>query len=177
MSHSASKGSLVSVVVASYNRAGMLPDAMQSVCEQTYRPIELVIVDDGSTDATEDVVAAFRESNLADPRFTVRYVRQENAGFAAARNRGVSESSGDFIQFLDSDDWLLPDKLSCHVSLVNDGSLDFVYSPVRVEREGKLLQLVGWNLRPTDCERECALPLAGYGAAVSAGRVRARTLD
>jgi glycosyltransferase involved in cell wall biosynthesis len=95
----------VSVVIPTYNRAHLLGRAIKSVLNQIGREDEIIVVDDGSTDATREVVAAF-----AEPR--IHYVRQAKAGAGAARNRGVSEAIGDLIAFLDSDDEWLPGKLA-----------------------------------------------------------------
>ena len=92
---------MISVILNTYNRAALLPRAVQSVLAQTHDDFELVIADDGSSDRTRGVVAAFD-----DPR--VRYVRQHNAGLSAARNFGVGSSSGRYVAFLDDDDEVLP---------------------------------------------------------------------
>lgn len=94
---------LVSLVIPTYNRAALLDETLASVAAQTYPHWECIVVDDGSTDETAAVAARFA------PR--VRYVRQANAGPAAARNRGLEEAYGDAFMFLDSDDLLLPDAL------------------------------------------------------------------
>jgi O-antigen biosynthesis protein len=95
----------VSVIVPTYNRADVLPRAIRSVLAQSWTDLELLVVDDGSTDATAEVVARH-----GDPR--VRYLRQpQNAGVSAARNRGLRAARGDFVAFLDSDDEWLPGKL------------------------------------------------------------------
>jgi glycosyltransferase involved in cell wall biosynthesis len=96
------ESSLVSVIVPSYNGGRYLPEAIDSVLRQTYKRVELIVVDDGSTDDTAAVAARYPE---------VRYFRQENQGVAAARNRGVRESRGGLLVFLDSDDVLLPTAL------------------------------------------------------------------
>ena len=88
--------SLVTVIIATYNRADTIGRAIKSVLEQSYEPIELIVVDDGSTDRTAEIVASFGEK--------VRYIRQENRGPSAARNTGLRYSNGDIICFLDSDD-------------------------------------------------------------------------
>src|SRR5688500_17208365 len=88
-----------SVVVTCFNHAGYLPDALRSVLEQTVAPCEIIVVDDGSTDDTSTVAAAFDR---------VRVVRQSNQGLSAARNAGLRACSGDFVIFLDADDRLLP---------------------------------------------------------------------
>ena len=92
---------MISVILNTYNRAAILPRAIESVLAQSHADFELVVTDDGSTDHTADVVA-----ELDDRR--VRYVRQANAGLSAARNFGVSRSSGRYVTFLDDDDEVLP---------------------------------------------------------------------
>jgi len=98
---------LVSVVVPTYNCAHYLAAALDSVLAQTYRPIEVIVVDDGSTDNTADVVCAYAE---------VRYLYQPNQGAAVARNIGIAAAQGEFIAFLDADDVWQPDKLSIQVA-------------------------------------------------------------
>jgi hypothetical protein len=97
---------LVSVIIPVFNRAAMLVDAVNSALAQTYRPIEIVIVDDGSTDNTPDAVAA-----LAARHDEVRTVRRANGGAGAARESGRRAARGELLQYLDSDDLLLPRKL------------------------------------------------------------------
>jgi len=92
--------STISVVIPTYNYGGFIGEALRSVFEQTVTPMEIVVVDDGSTDDTGAVVASFGER--------VKYVRQANAGVSAARNRGVDETSGELIAFVDADDIIQP---------------------------------------------------------------------
>ena len=98
-------GPLISVIVPCYRQAGYLPLAVASLREQTYQHWECIIINDGSPDDTREVAAALMR---ADSR--IRCVEQENRGLPAARNRGLAESRGDFVQFLDADDLLLPNK-------------------------------------------------------------------
>ena len=93
----------VSVIIPTYNRARYLPTALDSIIAQTVKPLEIIVVDDGSTDDTEQVVAFYHDS--------VSYIRQENAGPSAARNLGIRAARGSIIAFLDSDDAWLPLKL------------------------------------------------------------------
>ena len=89
----------ISVIIPTYDRAGLLPRALHSVLGQSHPPAEVLVVDDGSTDGTERLV----RSEFP----TVRYSRQENRGVAAARNHGIREARGEWVAFLDSDDeWL-----------------------------------------------------------------------
>jgi glycosyltransferase involved in cell wall biosynthesis len=95
----------VSVVIPTHNRATLIGEAIATVLNQTFRDFELLVVDDASSDNTQEVVRSF-----ADPR--VRYIRQgSNGGDHAARNAGIRASSGEFIAFLDDDDEWLPPKL------------------------------------------------------------------
>ena len=119
---------LVSVIIPTYNRADLLKDAMDSVYLQTYRPIELIVVDDGSTDHTQIVVIKWKDKCIGDELFKLRYIRQENSGAQVARNFGSIESRGEFIQHLDSDDLLLKEKLQRQVEVLHKSGKDFVYS-------------------------------------------------
>lgn len=95
---------LVSVVVPAFNAARWIGETLASVTAQTWTNLEIVVVDDGSVDKTRDVVAAFADLRL-------RFVTQDHRGAAAARNRGILESHGELIQFLDADDILSADKI------------------------------------------------------------------
>ena len=95
----------VSVVIPTYNRAGFLCEAIDSALAQTGVDLEVIVVDDGSTDDTESVMSAYD-----DPR--IRYIRQENAGAAVARNTGIFAASKPWVALLDSDDVWLPGKLA-----------------------------------------------------------------
>jgi len=104
----AEEAGLVSVVVPTYNRAEFIPETLEAIAAQTYEPVEMVVVDDGGSDNTEEVVGE---------RPGVRYIRQGNSGAPVARNTGVLASRGEFIQFLDSDDLIAPTKLAEQVAL------------------------------------------------------------
>lgn len=101
---------LVSVLIPTYNRAYILGSAIESVLRQSYRPIEVVVVDDGSTDDTRSLVEGFAPE--------VRYIYQPNGGLAAARNTGLAAARGEFIAFQDSDDIWLPWKLQAQVAVM-----------------------------------------------------------
>jgi glycosyltransferase involved in cell wall biosynthesis len=127
---------LVSVVIATYNMARYLPLAVRSALDQTYGNIEVLVVDDGSTDDTQNVMEPF----LDDSR--VKYYTQENKGQAAAKNHGVRESRGDYIAFLDADDMWVPDKLELQMPLfVRSQAVGVVYSAfTNMDETGKLLE-------------------------------------
>ncbi len=127
---------LVSVIVPTYNRERFLVEAMDSVWAQTYRPVELIVVDDGSTDNTPRVVEEWGCKCAGDEAFELRYSQQENKGAPAARNLGLIESRGEYIQYLDSDDLLLPGKLAVAVeSLRRHDGAQYVYGPFHADWE------------------------------------------
>ncbi|HEX5431353.1 MAG TPA: glycosyltransferase [Bryobacteraceae bacterium] len=104
----------ITAVIPTYNRALLLRRAVESVLAQTYPVSEVIVVDDGSTDNTREVVESFGGR--------IQYVYQENAGPSAARNNGIRRASGDWIAFLDSDDCWLPDKIRLQVEAVKRNS-------------------------------------------------------
>lgn len=101
----------VSVVVPTYNRAASLPNALNSILAQTFQDLEIIVIDDGSDDATRQLVDTFHHP-------AIRIFFQENRGPAAARNLGVAQSRGEIISFLDSDDQWLEGKLEKQVELL-----------------------------------------------------------
>jgi glycosyltransferase involved in cell wall biosynthesis len=106
---------LVSILVATYNRANLIGIALASVQKQSYKNWELIVIDDASTDDTQKIVASFIQN---DPR--IRYVRQaQNVGIARNRNTGLTEAKGEFVAVLDSDDiWTDTDKLAKQVAFL-----------------------------------------------------------
>jgi glycosyltransferase involved in cell wall biosynthesis len=134
---------LVSVIIPTYNRVHFLVEAMESVLKQTYRPIELIVVDDGSTDNTREVVRAWNEKRPKDNAFDLRYFYQKNRGASSARNHGLIESKGEYIQYLDSDDLISPWKLSLQVPRLSScGNKVAVYGPWRyIHRTNKKFEL------------------------------------
>jgi glycosyltransferase involved in cell wall biosynthesis len=101
---------LVSVIVPTYNCATFITDALDSVLSQDYSPLEVIVVDDGSTDGTRDVLARYGDR--------IRVFQQQNGGPAAARNLAVSKSSGEYLAFLDGDDLWLPGKLKFQMDYI-----------------------------------------------------------
>jgi glycosyltransferase involved in cell wall biosynthesis len=104
---------LVSIIVPTYNRAELIRKSVESLSQQTYPNIEIIIVDDGSSDHTKDII---KELQISDNR--IQYFYQDNKGIAAARNFGIQKSCGDFIAFLDSDDCSYPDRIEKQIELL-----------------------------------------------------------
>lgn len=107
MSGDVTNNSLVSVIVPVYNGDLYLSEAIESVLRQVYKPVEIIVVDDGSDDETPNIAQSYAE---------VRYMRQDNSGPSAARNTGIRAAHGKFIAYLDHDDIWLPNLLQVHIS-------------------------------------------------------------
>src|SRR5918996_212462 len=99
--------SKVSVVIPTYNYGRYLPEAVESVLHQTFPDLEVIVVDDGSTDDTRELIGRFGDK--------VCYIYQRNQGLPAARNTGIRAARGEYVGFLDSDDLWLPGKLALQV--------------------------------------------------------------
>jgi len=102
---------LVSVIIPTYNRAWAVVNAIDSVLAQDYPNFELIVVDDGSADATRELLLSYKDAVIS--------IHQANRGVSAARNRGVAEASGNLLAFLDSDDYWAPQKLAVQVAFFN----------------------------------------------------------
>lgn len=129
------KNELVSVVTATYNMGNFIEETLDSILAQEYENIESIVVDDGSTDNTSEVLAKYRD----DPR--VKVIRQANAGQTVAKNHGIKSAQGEFIAFCDADDTWRKDKLSKQIPLFKkDLDIAVVYSHVnRVNEKGDSL--------------------------------------
>ena len=147
---------LVSVIIPTYNGACFLAQTIESVLAQTYPSLEVLVVDDGSTDATWAITAGY------GPR--VRYVRQANAGTAAARNRGVAEARGQYIALLDHDDLWLPHKLERQLPVfADDPAIGVVFAGIEFFRtrtgEVTAQYFPGLELGPHDLLAHRVLPI------------------
>ena len=125
---------LVSIIMPSYNTARFISETIESVLAQTYTNWELIIVDDCSTDNTDEVVAAFSDERI-------RYLKNEkNSGAAVSRNYALREARGRWIAFLDSDDLWHPEKLEKQIIFMESGDYSFSYTDyIQIDEESKSL--------------------------------------
>lgn len=128
----------VSVILPIYNGSKVLHRSVHSVLSQSYKNFELIIVNDGSTDSTEEIIKGIKDERII-------YIKQENKGASSARNRGVKEAQGKYIAFLDADDYWSPSHLSDHIKYLEKHS-DYVMSfnrYIAVEKDKQKLH--AWN--------------------------------
>ena len=118
---------LVSVIIPCYNAAAVVERAVASVFAQTQRPLEVICVDDGSTDGTRQVLAGLQQQHPA-----LQVIHQSNGGAPRARNVGLAAATGQYVQFLDADDELLPDKIERQVVIAGAHAADMVVGSCRI---------------------------------------------
>lgn len=143
------KSPAVSVIIPTYNRSRMVVEAVASVMDQDFQDVELIVVDDGSTDDTQE--------RLAPLQSVIRCVRQDNRGVSAARNTGIDHARGALIAFLDSDDLWRPGKLACQVrffaahpgALVCQTDEIWIRNGVRVNKKKKHQKVSGMIYEPS----------------------------
>src|SRR5947209_3032355 len=116
----------VSVIIPCYNAGAWLQEAIESCFNQTYGPIEIIVVDDGSEDDSLSIARSYGDG--------VRVLTGPRRGISSARNRGFEGSSGKFIQFLDADDYLLPEKIERDVRFLEHERADAVYGDWRIQQ-------------------------------------------
>lgn len=142
---------LVSVIIPTYNRGWIIKEAVDSVLSQNFVDFELIVVDDGSTDNTRDILDAYKND--------IKVFRYNNQGVSAARNRGIAQASGKFIAFLDSDDLWMPNKLSMQVDFFNTNKEAlicqteeiWIRNNVRVNPKKRHKKLSGMIFEPSLC--------------------------
>jgi glycosyltransferase involved in cell wall biosynthesis len=134
----------VSVIIPTYNRANLITEAINSVLMQSCKDIEIIVIDDGSTDNTSKVLKTFWDR--------IRYIKQKNTGAGAARNRGLKEANGRYIAFLDSDDIWLDFKIELQVAIMEKlPEIGLLFSDFYIRKEsGELIPsaLRTWQKRP-----------------------------
>jgi len=129
---------LVSVIIPTYNRGHVVPEAIESVLRQTYPNLEVIVVDDGSADNTPECLQQFAGR--------IRVITQENAGPAAARNRGIEMARGELIAFLDSDDLWLPTKLERQVTLLEQAGKSVPCCVCNIKMQWSELELCSFDI-------------------------------
>lgn len=122
---------LLSIIITTYNHAQYLSIAIDSILEQEYPNKEIIVVDDGSTDNTKGIVDSYKQ---------IKYVFQKNAGLSAARNTGINASSGEYLVFLDADDWFLKKAFTSGIeALQQDARIAFSYgSHIKVNEKNEI---------------------------------------
>ncbi len=121
---------MVSVIMPVYNSEQFLRDAIESVLRQTMNDFELLIINDGSTDSSEDIILSFSDRRI-------RYIKQENIGEAGARNTGLRNARGEYVVWQDADDISLPNRLSVLLSVIEETGADFAHSDMLIVNERK----------------------------------------
>ena len=135
MTTASATGPPISVIVPLYELAPFIAEALQSILDQDYEPLEIIVVDDGSSDGGDNIAAAFGPP--------VRLVRQAHGGIGKARNHGLRLATGDLVAFLDADDQYAPGKLTRQVSILQaDRSVDLV--------SGAVSEFIAHDLRPNE---------------------------
>lgn len=136
----------VSIIIPVYNLAGYIAESIRSCIDQTYRNIEVIVVNDGSTDESELEIKPF----LNDSR--IRYISQENSGVSAARNRGIELATGDYLTFLDGDDTLALDTVDAFVDFASKPGFDYKWTffpVVRVLEDGSEIDEIAEDIMPS----------------------------
>ena len=138
----------VSVIIPTYNQASYLSEAVESALAQSYQDLEVIVIDDGSTDNTPEVASGFPPG--------VIYIRQENQGVSTARNNGIEMAKGEYLAFLDSDDIMLEGALQKSVDFLDQHpEAGFCYGQVyRMDDKGRTLRLIGSRGAKTSCIRD-----------------------
>lgn len=158
----------VSVVIPLYNARDVIRETVQSVLAQTWKDYEIVVIDDGSTDGSGDVVRSLGPA--------LRYIRQENGGVARARNRGIATSTGVYIALLDHDDLWHPTKLEKQMAMLTQRpEVGMVITDVaHIDREGRPMGIIGKGYNPS--ETFARLFVRGYVPTPSAALIRRSVL-
>jgi glycosyltransferase involved in cell wall biosynthesis len=159
----------VSVIIPLFNARDVITATLGSVMRQTYRDVEVIVIDDGSTDGSGELVRQFRPP--------VRYEAQKNAGVAAARNRGIAVSSGEYIALLDHDDLWDERKLEKQVSILDQRpDVGMVTTDVaHIDRDGASMGIIGKGYNPD--EAFARLFVRGYVPTPSAAMIRKAVLE
>lgn len=125
---------LVSIIIPSYQSSEFVSNAIKSCLSQTYKNIEIIVIDDGSTDNTRNILSSYIDAKK------INYIYQNNKGLSAARNTGLRTARGEYIQFLDSDDIMKPEKIQLQINyLINHPEDMGVYSDYVVQKNSQII--------------------------------------
>ena len=150
---------MLSIIIPLYNKQAVIARTIESILSQSYINWELIIVDDGSTDGSDEVVRLY----LGDQR--IRYIRKPNGGVSSARNRGIKEAKGEWICYIDADDYFLPEGLKTMVELAEKYNVkvaagrflidirhDNIIKEVKFNGRNEWIKTT-WELRYADCRK------------------------
>lgn len=133
---------LVSIVSPCYNGESYIERYFESILAQTYRPLELILVNDGSKDRTDEIVSEYKK-RLIESGITFKYIKKDNEGLGAAINDGLKQTTGDYLIWPDTDDFLMPQSIEKRVKFLEEHpEFGFVYSDGNVYEEGNLIKPV-----------------------------------
>ncbi|MBO7612155.1 MAG: glycosyltransferase family 2 protein [Elusimicrobia bacterium] len=141
---------LISVILPTYNRAHLIKRSVESILNQTYQNIELIIIDDGSTDNTKEVIESLNDKRIV-------YIYQKNQGCCAARNKGIEVARGNYIALQDSDDAWHPDKLEIQINALKENNADVVFC--KVFTIGNLIKRIAPKIFKEGFLKEDMLPI------------------
>ena len=131
----------ISIIIPVYNAAGYIETCLKSICNQTFKDIEIICINDGSTDRSREAIEAFMQK---DNR--IRLINQDNQGPGSARRNGIATASGEFLQFCDSDDRFAPDMCETMLSAIENSEADLAVCEATVEDEGETVRDSGERL-------------------------------
>ena len=154
---------LVSVIVPVYNSAAFLDKCIQSILNQTYTNLEVVLVNDGSTDTSGEICNRYAKT---DTRIVV--IHKPNGGLVSSRKAGITASTGEYVLYIDGDDWIEPELLQCYMEQAVEHSADIVVSSHKVNLEGRVEVLV--NTLPTGVYTKSRLVAEVYPKMLHTGK-------
>ena len=138
---------LLSIIIPVYNGEKYIESIYYNIKNQSYRPLELIFVNDGSVDQSQTLIDTIVEEHNNAEHMTIKHLHQKNRGIAGARNAGLEEASGKYIMFMDQDDWLEPDCAESLMRATAETDADIVIGGVnKVSEEGKVVE--AWILNP-----------------------------
>lgn len=125
----------ISIIIPAYNVSLYIKECVESVCKQSYKNLEIIIVDDGSTDNTLEILKEMKKNDLR-----INLIHKENGGLSSARNAGLKIATGDYIMFLDSDDWLESDCCQDTITKIKENNADLVFFDYFKEYENNMVK-------------------------------------